>query len=125
MDTNYYRGAGYALLSELRGRGFRISISLNAFVEHWTRSVRDGNLQMLVSRAQRLKSIIDADTPLLPTGLQLVGLVGGRTRDDTPTRYDELMQWCRGIWKATCNGRVDDAQRVALATVLSTTLRHV
>jgi hypothetical protein len=106
--------------------GFRVSISLNAFVEDWTRSVREDNYHRLVTRAQRLRSTIDSETPLLPTGLQLTGLLGGRARDGTPTRHDELMQWCRRIWQVASTGQVDDAlwKRGALAGELTMRDHH-
>lgn len=99
LDTNYYRGAPIAALAALRNRGFKLSISFIAFMEHTTRSARENTLAKLVNRARKLKDLIDPRVPLLPTGQQLVGLVGAKYVDGRPTRHEEVMEFGKGAWE--------------------------
>jgi hypothetical protein len=108
LDTNYYRGANVALLGELVRRDFAISLSLNAFVEHWTRTNSENKLGFLTGRAKNIAPFIDAQTPLLPTGRQLTALVGGSVRDGVDPQLERFMCWTRETWRYLVAGDVPE-----------------
>ncbi len=106
LDTNYFRGASVRMLAALVERGFRISVSVNAFTEHWLRTYVDENFGLLAGRAKNIRPFVDRELPILPTGIQLVALIGGLVRDGSAPRLEQFLAWTNDAWHELSSGNV-------------------
>src|SRR5258708_2497069 len=77
LDASYVRGASIAALQELRQMGFRISLSMGPLLEVLARASREGELERYKRRLEKLAPYLDAVLPVSPTGLALLGWIGG------------------------------------------------
>ncbi len=94
LDTNLFWGARRGLLSEIRGRGFRLSLSETALYEALAKAQRDKVAGQFGARAELFRNLLDAERPL-------VGTRGNfRERLNSPVQIAESL---RALWEHVCN----------------------
>lgn len=113
LDSCCVRGVSREHLAELRALGFRISISMLALSEVWARAARTLKISELQARCQNLAGFVDEKDPIIPTGTDLLGRLGGRVvtppfRQPDPAFQKKSVE----VWRLLSHGQLtEDALR--------------